>query len=109
MPDECISIPLDKLAGVAVEHWRLQTALTPLLDKPASAPLRHALRKIEDFLRGCEISVQAMDGLPYDAGLAAKVADSVPDSSLPRGSAVIAETLSPLVLHRQRLNHGRKK
>jgi hypothetical protein len=41
-----------------------------------------------------------LDGHPFDAGLAARVVDSTDDPSLPPGSAVVAETVSPLVLWR---------
>ena len=48
----------------------------------------------------CELEVQSLDGRPFDPGLAVRVIDSVADPSLPRGTALIAETLSPLILWR---------
>ena len=41
-----------------------------------------------------------MDGLPFDAGMAARVIDTVDDPKLPAGKSFVAETLSPLVLWR---------
>jgi hypothetical protein len=90
-----VTVGVDQLAGLAVEHWRLSAAVG---SSPA-APVRHALRKIGDFLSGCGVEVRGLDGQPYDAGLAARVVDTVADAALPRGTAVVKETLSPMVLH----------
>ena len=99
MPDS-LTIPLDRLATLAVEHWRLATALAPTLQAPSAAPLRHALRKIDDFLKSCDLETRCLDGQPYDPGLAARVADTLDDPSLPPGVSPITETLSPMILHK---------
>lgn len=99
MGDKNVQISLDKIADLAVEHWRLSSSLKPILEKASSAPLRHALRKMEDFFASCQIEVRSLDGQPYDAGLAARVIDTVPDAALEKGEVLITETLSPLVLH----------
>ena len=94
-PSEPLTVPLAAVAALAVEYWRLSAAI------PApSAPARHALRKIGDFLAGCDIEIRSLDGLAYDPGLAAKVIDTVHDATLARGSAVIDETVCPLILYR---------
>ena len=104
MPDEplppALEVPLPSLVGLAIEWWRLSATL----GQPGSAgAARHALRKIEDFLRRCELEVQVMDGRPFDPGLAVRVVDAVDDETLPAGRSVIAETVSPLVLWRGRV------
>ena len=48
-------------------------------DGPAAAQARHALRRMDDFLRLCELEVQTMDGRPFDPGLAVRVIDTVDD------------------------------
>ena len=103
MSEQTVTIPLDKLAGLAVEHWRLATALGAERGQGGGPTVRHALRKMEDFLRACELEVRSFDRLPYDAGLSARVVDTVADSSLPAGGSVVAETVSPLVLYKGKL------
>jgi hypothetical protein len=98
-PPASIDVPLAALINLGIEHWRLAEALGP---SPAAAA-RHALRRIADFLKLCELDVRTLDGRPFDAGLAARVIDSVEDASLPAGAVVIAQTLSPLVFWRGRV------
>jgi hypothetical protein len=93
-PDSSAGFTLDQITTLAIEHWRIATAL----GESAPAPARHALRKIGDLLTSAGIEVQNLDGLPHDPGMSAHVIDRVPD---PRATAgdVIIETLSPLVTH----------
>ena len=101
MSDVVLQIPLDKVAALAIEYWRLNAAIGPALGTSGAAmPVRHALRKIEDFLKSCDVEVRALDGQPYDPGLAARVIDTVEDPTLAKGVATVTETLSPMVLHR---------
>ena len=99
MSDNFVPSSLDiqtvSLATLAVEWWRLSEALPN-----ASGPVRHALRKIEDFLRQYEIEVNSLNGKPFDVGMAATVVDVVKDASLPRGRAVVEQTVSPMVMWR---------
>ena len=92
---QTLNVPMKSLADLAVEWWRLSSGL-----KETSGAVRHALRKIEDFLRQCELEVQSLDGRPFDAGLAATVLDTVEDPVLEPGRAVIEQTVCPLVLWR---------
>jgi hypothetical protein len=96
--DISLPIPLNQLVSLAIEHWRLSTALK---DSPAqnAASIRHALRKIGDFLGQCHLECRSLDGLPYDAGMNASVIDTIHNPALPQGSPVVAETLSPMVLY----------
>ena len=108
---ESLSIPLPALVGLCVEHWRLARSLA---SRPATragepphgaspggdAAARHALRRIEDFLKLCELEARNLDGHPFDPGLAVRVVDTIDDSRLAEGKAVIDETLSPVVLWR---------
>jgi hypothetical protein len=97
-----LSVPLPELISLAVERWRLAGALDEL-PSGAGSLARHALRKMEDFLRGCELEARTMDGQVFDAGLAVQVVDSVDDPRLPGGTHLIDETLSPLVLWKGRV------
>jgi hypothetical protein len=100
MPDakvpSTISVSISSLANLAIEWWRLSSAMPPT----SSAPARHAVRKIEDFLRECELEVHDMDGKPFDAGLAVRVIDAIDDPAIPSGKTIIGQTLSPMVLWR---------
>jgi hypothetical protein len=86
---------MSSLVDLAVEHWRLKTFST--MD---SAPARHAVRRIGDFLALLEIQTESMDGKPFDPGLPVRVVDTVVDETLSEGKTVIAETVSPAVLFR---------
>ena len=96
-PAPSLDVPLPELIALAVEHWRLSRWLA---GQPAgqAGTARHAIRRIDDFVKGCELEVRDLDGRPFDAGLAARVVDAVEDGRLPPGRAMIAETVSPLVL-----------
>ena len=97
---EKLSVPLASLVNLGVEHWRLLTTLGKALEVSGAGPLRHGLRKIDDFLKQCELEVRNMTGQPFDAGLAVRVIDTIDDPDLAEGSLVIDETLSPMVLWR---------
>lgn len=94
-PPESIPVTLSALADVGVECWRMGR-----MAGAAAGPARHSLRRIEDFLKRCELEVQALDGRAFDAGLAARVVDAIDDPALPEGQSVIAQTLQPMVLWR---------
>ena len=104
-PDS-LSVPLPALVGLCVEHWRLTKWLAARRPGPGgdassgNAPARHALRRMEDFLKLCVLEARDLDGLPFDPGLAVRVVDTTDDPRLPEGTAVVAETLSPMVLWR---------
>jgi hypothetical protein len=94
-----IEVELQSLIELAVEHWRLSSALGGAAGAQ-SAPARHALRRISDFLKLCELEARSLDGMVSDGGLAARVIDVVEDPALAAGSSIVEETLSPLVLWR---------
>ena len=61
---------------------------------------RHALRRMDDLIKAWGLEVRGLDGQPYDAGMAARVIDTIEDGRMPEGAEVIAETVSPMVLWR---------
>jgi hypothetical protein len=87
------ALSTDQLVTLAIEHWRIATALG---DK-APAAARHGLRKIGDLLQAAGIEAQSLDHLPHDPGMSAQVVDRVPDTRAAQGDVII-ETLSPLVM-----------
>ncbi len=91
-PQTATAISLDQLTILAIEHWRLSTAL----GDAAPAAARHALRKIADILQSAGIEAQSLDNLPHDPGMSAEVIDRVADTRAAAGD-IIVETLSPLV------------
>jgi hypothetical protein len=96
-----VDVPLPALVNLAVELWRLKTSLVGPRDGVPRGGLppavRHALRRVEDFLVACQIEVSDLEGQAFDVGLPLKVVDVIEDDALPLGRTVIAETLSPLV------------
>jgi inactivated superfamily I helicase len=96
--DSTVEIPTSDLLMLAVEHWRLAT--WPQLAAGSSAAVRHATRRIGDVLARWKIEARSLDGVPFDAGLAAKVIDIVEDPTTPAGTETVDETLSPLVIFR---------
>ncbi len=95
---QSITIPMSALAHLAVEWWRLGAALAESGGGEAAA--RHAVRRIGDFLKQCDVETQTLDGRAFDPGLPLRVIDSVDDPSLKPGEVIVAETLSPIVLWR---------
>jgi hypothetical protein len=98
-PPVSINVPLAALINLGLEHWRLAGAIGP----SPTAPARHALRRIGDFLSLCELDVRVLDGHAFDPGLAACVIDTIDDPALAADVVVIHETLSPMVLWRGRV------
>jgi hypothetical protein len=96
-----MTVGLPALIGLAVEQWRLASWLEAVRAPAGTvAAVRHSTRKIEDFLKACDLEVRAMNGHPFDAGLAVEVVDTVDDPALPVGHSIVAETLSPMILWR---------
>ncbi len=96
---EAPAVTLEQLTTLAVEHWRLTTALA---EGNAPVAARHALRKIGDVLGSLGIEAQSLDRVPHDPGMSVKVIDRVVDEEVPAGVDMIVETVAPLVtLHGQ--------
>ncbi|MDB5330414.1 MAG: hypothetical protein JWP03_1565 [Phycisphaerales bacterium] len=96
---QSLSVPMQSLVGLGVEYWRLTQWLE---ESPSagSAPARHAIRRLQDFLHASELEIRGMDGMPYDPGLAARVVDTIDDPAMPAGQAIVAETMTPMILWR---------
>lgn len=93
---QSLTVPMESLVSLAIECWRLKGGI----GNDSSPPVRHALRRMNDFLQLCEIQTQELTGHPFDAGMAARVIDTLDDPSLPADRAIIEETLVPMVLWR---------
>ena len=99
-PNANVPLPLSSLIELAVEHWRLTAWLAAAGGDaaPAAGPARHALRRIGDVLTRVGVEARPLTDHPFTPGLAARVLDTTDDPTLPPGTAVVAETVSPLVL-----------
>jgi hypothetical protein len=86
------SLSPEQLIALAVEHWRISTAL----GDAAPAAVRHGLRKIGDILAAAGIETRSLDGMPHHPGMSAEVIDRVRDDRAGDGDLIV-ETLSPLV------------
>ncbi|HEX4125512.1 MAG TPA: hypothetical protein VHY37_12350 [Tepidisphaeraceae bacterium] len=84
------------IVSLAVEHWRLTTCLDTAAGNLGVA--RHAARRIGDILTRLQIEARSLDGMPFEAGLAAKVVDTIDDPALPAGTNTVDETIAPLVI-----------
>ena len=97
---EALNVPLHALINLGIEHWRLSCWLAKLPVVPATAQARHAVRRMEDFLKLLELEFRNMDGHPFDAGLSVHVVDTIDDPESPDATIVVDETVSPMVLLR---------
>jgi hypothetical protein len=86
------------VVAIAVEYWRLSTWLAGIAGNTGIA--RHAVRRLGDVLARWQVEVQSLEGRPFDAGLAAKVIDTVDDPLAPLGTDTVCETVSPMVICR---------
>jgi hypothetical protein len=93
---EQVSVAVEQLAGLAVEHWRLSGALSS--GSVSGALVRHSLRKMEDVLKSLGLEARSLDGMIYDPGLNVRVVDKMVTPVIKDDTAVIAETVAPLVL-----------
>jgi hypothetical protein len=103
---QALDAPLDALAELAVEWWRLERwASGP--EASVAAPARHVARRLGKFLEGRGLSVFDPTGRPHEPGLAVEVLDTVADPLLAPGAELIEETIAPVVLWRGRVvRHG---
>jgi hypothetical protein len=104
---QTIDAPLDALAELAVEWWRLERWANGPQSDAAHAPARHVARRLGKFLEERGLSVLDLSGRPHEPGLAVEVLDVVRDDALAPGAEVIDETVTPVVLWRGRVvRHG---
>jgi hypothetical protein len=96
-PPASVDVSFSSMLNLAVEWWRISSALSASGSAPAGA--RHGLRRIEDFLKQSGFEVMIMHGRGFDPGLPLKVIDCVDDPKLSPGETIISETISPLVLY----------
>jgi len=103
-----LAISLGALADLGVAHWRLETWLADFTADGSKAKLRHVARKIGALLEEAEITVEDPKGHVYDPGLAVEVIEDRDDTmTADDASAVIVETLSPIVRWRKEvIRHG---
>ena len=96
MAENVVTMTMAQMITLTVEHWRLSAAMK---ESAAGGPAaRHALRKMEDVLKGVGMEARSLDGTAYDAGLSVQVVDRLSASFIRKGIEVISETISPLVL-----------
>src|SRR5918999_6228571 len=96
-----LEVSLSSLAELAVEWWRLERWSSGAgADAPGSQQARHVARRLGKFLSEQGVGVLDLAGRAYEPGLAVEVLDALDDSTLPGGSQLIDETISPVVLFR---------
>lgn len=93
-----LSLPVSAMVTLAVEYWRLSDWLSRIPPAVPAGPARHALRRMEELLKLCNLEIVSLGGRDYDAGLAVTVIDAVDDPALSSGQVIIDQTLSPMIL-----------
>jgi hypothetical protein len=94
--------------SLAIECWRIEQWLNRQPQEAGLAGVRYAVRRIKGILEQHGLEAMDLTGSEPSDGLAVEICDVVEDASLPAGSQVISETLSPVVLWRdQVVQHGR--
>lgn len=91
-----VAIDTDKLVDLAIYTWRLDTWLAQQTLTSATVP-RYVVRGLNKFLDQCNVSALDITGTEFDPGLACDVVDSIEVDTLPPGSSIIGETVSPIV------------
>jgi len=89
------------LIALAVEGWRLQSAVGELLDrqpeaKNAERQLRWFARKSEDILQGLGLRLVDLSGRPFDSGLPVSALNL--DEFGPEARLRISRMIEPLVM-----------
>lgn len=102
-----VEIPLSALIQIAIDAWRLERWCGANGDAPSSGVVRHASRRMLDFLRDQQVQFRDLTGQPYDPGLALEVVDVIEEPDGPDGYGCIEEMVSPIVLWRGAVvSHG---
>jgi hypothetical protein len=104
---QALAAPLQALAELAVEWWRLDRWANGPQADASNATARHVARRLGKFLDERGLSVLDLTGRPHEPGLAVEVVDVVRDAALAPGAELIDETVAPVVLWRgQVVRHG---
>jgi hypothetical protein len=99
VPNE-LAISVEGACDISLECWRLSQLAELQKDNDNGAGLRHAARRITETLNAMGIEIIDFVGRPYDPGLVPEVVEVRQDENLPRGRAVIEETVAPTVTWR---------
>ncbi len=95
---ERASIAAEQVIEVALACWRLERVADALEQRGQALAIRHAAGRIRSMLTSTGLEIVDLAGRVYDAGLAPEVVELQEDASLPAGSSVIAETISPTLM-----------
>jgi hypothetical protein len=95
--------PRQILVNVAIESWRFSRLFARVLAKVDAGEvprfvnqLRYYLKSLEENLEAAELKLVNLEGLPYDAGIAASalnIGDFAPDDVL-----VISQMVEPIIM-----------
>jgi hypothetical protein len=102
-----LSVPLSQLVDVAIEVWRIKSALKGKDGgQDAGAAAKYGIRKLSDFLASHGIEVLDLTGQDYEPGLAVEVVATA-GGSAEAPDNVICETISPICVWQGRVvRHG---
>ena len=95
-----LSIAVEGACTLSLECWRLKGIAELVKEGTEGSGLRHVIRCITDTLAEMGIEVVDFAGRTYDPGMVPEVVDVREDPEMPRGSAVIDETIAPTVTWR---------
>jgi hypothetical protein len=99
LPTE-LSIAVKGACTLSLECWRLKGIAELVKEGTEASGLRHAIRCITDTLAEMGIEILDFAGRIYDPGMVPEVVDVREDPEMPRGTAIIEETIAPTVTWR---------
>lgn len=91
-------VKLDALSELAIDCWRLNRWVSSRIGDDSLTIPKHVLRRLHRFLEENSITTVDLTGQPFDPGLAAEVIDAIIDQTLPVDTAIISETVAPIVM-----------
>lgn len=98
---ESIEVSLPALIELAIDSWRLNRCLAA--DISTGMGIRHAARRLNEFLKNHAVEVQDLTGQAYEAGLAIEVIGTSDDSKQSDRPVVIEEMITPIVFFRGKI------
>ena len=101
--DEMISLSKQSIVILALETWRLYSALDRA--RTQSLNLRYPVVKLKECLEKAGCSFLDLSGQTYDSGMAVDVVDTEEDPTLPFNIMSVKEMITPIILWRTTVIH----
>lgn len=103
MPDDDVSVSIEEICALSVEHWRLRKLVDELKDSKLGHGIRLSIGRSGEVLARLGIEIIDLAGRGHDPGMTPEVIEVRADNSLSPGQVVVDETVSPIVMWRGRV------